>query len=326
MRLLVIGGTVFLGRHVAAEALARGHELTLLHRGRHGAELFPEAEHLLADRASDAALGALADPRWDAVIDTCGFAAGDVAATTRALVPGIAHYVLVASANVYPDWPERPVSENSPVHAGGDDYGPQKAAAERAAVAALGPERVLSARAGLIVGPYDNIFRLPWWVARAARGGEMLAPGRPERELQLIDARDLARWLVDAAERRTAGLLNATAPIGQTTFGALLDAAVAATGSDAQLRWVGDDALLAAGVEPWTELPLWMPEAGFRGTWRVDSTLAHTAGLRCRPIEETVADVHAWLRDGGAAALGDWRAEHRPPGLAPEREAALLAG
>jgi nucleoside-diphosphate-sugar epimerase len=312
MRILILGGTIFLGRHVAAEALARGHELTLYTRGLHGADLFPEAEHVHGDRAD---LAPLQGRAWDAAIDTSGYDGSHVAASAR-LDAG--HYVFVSSCNVYPEWPDRPIDEDSPTWTEGDDYGQQKAASERAAEAAM-PGRVASVRAGLIVGPHDNVFRLPWWVRRIARGGDVPAPGDPGRGMQLIDARDLATWMLDLAERRVAGAFNGTAPIGQTSFGEVLE--LARDGTGARLHWIPDDKLEAAGVEPWTELPLWLP-ARHEGTWRIGTERAQAAGLRCRPPAETVADVAAWLRDD--PELPDWRAEHRPPPMSAEREAELL--
>jgi 2'-hydroxyisoflavone reductase len=318
MRLLVLGGTVFLGRHVTAEALGRGHEVTLFHRGRHGAELFGESEHVLGDRAGD--LAALHGRAWDAAIDTSGYDPVDVA---RSSALDLGHLVFVSTCNVYPAWPAEPVDEDSPVWTEGDGYGPDKAASERAAEAAL-PGRVASVRAGLLCGPYDNIFRLPWWVRRIAAGGDVLAPGDPDRTVQLIDARDLAAWMLDLAENRVSGAFNGTAPPGLTTMREALEAAIAATGSGARLHWVPDEVLTAAGVEPWDELPLWISADTGAGTWAVGTRRAQAAGLRCRPVTETIADTWAWLRDGGEAELGDWRTEHRPRGLSTERERALL--
>jgi 2'-hydroxyisoflavone reductase len=318
MRLLILGGTVFLGRHVTAEALARGHQVTLFHRGRHGAELFAEAAHVLGDRAGD--LAALHGRAWDAAIDTSGYDPADVA---RSSALDLGHLVFVSSCNVYPAWPSEPVDEDSPVWAEGDGYGPDKAASERAAEAAL-PGRVATLRAGLLCGPHDNIFRVPWWVRRIAAGGDVLAPGDPDRAIQLIDARDLAAWMLDLAENRVSGAFNATAPPGETTMRDALEAAIAATGSDARLHWMPDEALTAAGVEPWDELPLWIDADAGAGTWAVGTERAQAAGLRCRPVGETIADTWAWLRDGGEATLSDWRADHRPRGLSPERERALL--
>jgi len=320
MRTLILGGTVFLGRHVAAEALARGHELTLFTRGRHNADLFPEAEHLVGDRGGD--LSALEGREWDVVVDTSGYRAEDVARSSALL--GDAHLVLVTSVNVYPAWPEAPVDEDSPVwETEEDDYGQQKAASERAAEAAM-PGRVAHVRAGLIAGPHDNVFRLPWWVRRIGQGGRVPAPGAPGRPVQIVDARDLAAWMLSLAEDRVAGAFNATAPAGRATMGDVLGAAVAATGADAALEWVPDERLQAVGVEPWIELPLWLPHAEFPGTWAVGTTRAQAAGLRCRPVAETVADVWTWLAAGGASELDDWRAEHRPPPMNVARERELL--
>jgi nucleoside-diphosphate-sugar epimerase len=319
MRLLVLGGTVFLGRHVTAEALRRGHEVTLFHRGVHGAELFGEAEHVLGDRAGD--LAALRGRAWDIAVDTSGYEPADVA---RSSALDIGHLVFVSTCNVYPAWPSEPVDEDSPVWTDGDDYGPKKAACERETDAALNG-RVAHVRAGLLCGPHDNIFRLPWWVRRIAAGGDVVAPGDPDRTVQLIDARDLASWMLDLAERGVAGAFNGTAPPRQTTMDDALAAAVEATGSGARLRWIADDVLEAHGVEPWDELPLWIPQATGAGTWAVGTERAQAAGLRCRPVAETVADTWAWLRDGGEHELSEWRAEHRPRGLTPERERELLA-
>ena len=210
---------MFLGRHVAAEALARGHEVTVFHRGRHGADLFPErrAPHRRPagtprpDARSRAAPGT-------SPVDTSGYQPADVAASSALLAAaGVEHLAFVSTCNVYPTWPAEPVSEETPVWTEGDDYGPNKAASEREAEAAL-PGRVAQLRAGLLCGPHDNVFRLPWWVARIGRGGEVLAPGDPDRTVQLIDARDLAGWIVDLGEARRPGTFNATAPAGRTTM------------------------------------------------------------------------------------------------------------
>src|SRR4051795_1880828 len=241
MRLLVIGGTVFLGRAVAQTALARGHGVTLFHRGRHGAGLFPEAEHLLGDRTQD--LAPLEGREWDAVIDTCGFEPEHVGAAARLLADAAGHYGFVSSGSAYAGWPEAPVDEDSPVSTGDErEYGPLKAACERAVEAAM-PGRALHARAGVIVGPHENVGRLPWWLRRLAEGGDVVAPGPPGASIQLIDARDLAAWMLDMAERGRAGAYNAIAPPGSATWGGLLEAAHAATGAAVPRAW-GDPALI----------------------------------------------------------------------------------
>jgi 2'-hydroxyisoflavone reductase len=322
-RTLILGGTVFLGRHVAAEAFDRRHEVTLFTRGRHGTDLFPEATHLVGDRAGD--LSALEGGEWDLVVDTSGRRAADVAASAALLADRVGHYVFVSSVNAHLDWPEQAVDESSRVwESDEDDYGAQKAASERAAEAAI-PGRTSAVRAGLIVGPHDNVFRLPWWVQRIARGGDVLAPGDPAQPLQLIDARDLAAWMLDLGERGVGGAFCATGPQGMTTMGELLGAARAATGSDARLVWAPDEVLAGSGLQPWVEIPLWIAPAEAPGTWRVGTAKAEAAGLRARPASETVADVAAWLRDGGAGELHDWGAEARATGIPPERERELLA-
>jgi 2'-hydroxyisoflavone reductase len=322
MRILVLGGTVFLGRHITEAALARGDSVTLFTRGQHGHGLFPEAERRVGDRAGD--LSALERGDWDAVIDTSGYEAVHVGRLASMLADRVGHYVFVSSCNAYPAWPAEPVDEDSPVwESDDDDYGPHKAASERAVEAAL-PGRSATVRAGLICGPHDNVFRLPWWVRRIAAGGRVPAPGDPAQPVQLVDARDLAAWMLDLAERRVAGAFNGTSPPGRQTMGEVLGAAVAATGSDADLVWISDDRLEALAVEPWMELPLWIPAAEFPGTWAVGTERAQAAGLRCRPIAETVADVWDWLRAGGESELDAWRSEHRPPPMPPDRERELL--
>ena len=324
MRLLVLGGTVFLGRHVVAAALRRGDEVTVLSRGRHGRPPPGGVTWLRGDRIED--LPRLtAGGRWDAVVDTSAYTPEQAEAAGRALRDRTAHYAFVSTANVHPGWPAEPIDEGSPVWEDGEGYGPDKARAERRLEAAL-PGRVAHVRCGLLCGPHDATLRLPWWVDRIARGGEVVAPGRPEATVQLIDARDLAAWTLGLAERGVTGPIAATAPPGVTTFAEVLEAAVGATGSGARLHWVPDAALLAAGIEPWTGLPLWVPDAdGWRGTWRIATDRAQAEGLAPRPIAATVADTAAWLAAGGAATLDDWGSHARPSGLTPEQERELLA-
>jgi nucleoside-diphosphate-sugar epimerase len=308
LRILVLGGTVFLGRHVVDAALARGHEVTIYSRGKHG-RAAEGAEHVIGDRAD---VTPLKGRTWDAAIDTSGYEPAQVEASSGL---DVGHYVFVSTCNVYSDWPDTPVDEDSPTWQTGDGYGELKAACERVGFAR---GDFATVRAGLIVGPHDNVFRLPWWVRRVMAGGKVPAPGEPDQPLQLIDARDLASFLVALAEERVTGAFNGTAPIGQTTFAQVLEAA-----GDAELVWIPDEKLEAANVEPWVELPLWLP-ARFAGTWRIGTSHAQRAGLTCRPIDDTVRDVRAWLEHGGEAELDDWRAEHRPPRMSREREEALL--
>jgi nucleoside-diphosphate-sugar epimerase len=327
MRLLVLGGTEFVGRAVVEDALARDWDVTVFHRGRHPAP--PGATALHGDRTEAGGLDALADGRWDAVVDTWSGAPSAVAAAAKLLADRAGHYSYVSSRSVYASPAPPGLDEDGPVvdaspEAASTDYARDKRGGELAAEAAFG-ERALSVRAGLILGPYENIGRLPWWLERIARGGPVLAPGPRDLPLQYVDARDLAAWTLDAAEAGLGGPHNLVSPPGHTTTARLLEACAAVTGSDAELRWTDPRVILDAGVQPWTELPVWVPPGELYDTLhRGDVSRALATGLRCRPVTETVADTWAWLRtlEGGAPQRPD-----RPRvGLDPEVEARLLAG
>ena len=331
MRLLVIGGTAFLGRHTVAEALRRGYDVTTFNRGETGADQ-PGVTTIHGDRKVAADLAQLAGGSWDAVVDTCGYVPRDVDASARILAGQAGWYGFVSSMSAYPAWPAEPVTADSPTHecppdAGPDDgdYGTLKAGCERAAVQHFG-NRALLVRSGLLLGPYENVGRLPWWLTRIAAGGQVLAPGDPDRPMQVIDARDMAGWMLDCAERGQGGAFTVTGPAGNTTMGRWLDDCVAATGSGAELVWVPDRFLLDRDVEEWTELPLWMPESPDRvGTWTADVSQAQAAGLRSRPVGDTVRDTWTWLRDGGELAA---RASDGSPftlGIDPDKERRILA-
>jgi 2'-hydroxyisoflavone reductase len=322
MKLLVLGGTVFLGRHVVAAALARGHELTLFNRGQHNPELFPELEKLRGDRGGD--LEALAGREWDAVVDLCGYVPRLVRNSAEKLAGAVGQYTFISSISVYADEGAAHIDEQSRVarladpaveEITGETYGALKALCEEAAEAAL-PGRVLVIRPGLIVGPHDPTYRFTYWPARIARGGEVLAPGRPEDPAQFIDARDLAEWTLDLVERGQTGVYNATGPERPLPLGELLDACRAVTGGDAHFTWVDEVFLLAHDVAPFVEMPLWLPDeaAGLRAA-SIDRALA--AGLSFRPLAETIRDTLEW--DATLPADTPRRA-----GIAPERERELL--
>ena len=325
MRLLVLGGTRFVGRALVEEALARGHEVTALHRGVTGA-LPPGVTAVHADRADEDALAAaLGDGTWDAVVDTWA-GAPRVAGLSALLLAGrVGAYGLVSSRSVYV-WGSH-VDESSPLveaDPGADetDYAADKRGGELA-VLAHHPEALLG-RAGLVLGPYEDIGRLPWWLGRIARGGQVVAPGRPERPLQLVDARDLAGWLLDGVAAGRAGAVDVVSRSGHATTESLLEACLDATGSDAELVWVDEADLAAAGAEPWTHLPCWVPEHGeFAGFLEGDTSLAAATGLVCRPVEETVGDTWRWLQAEGPPAQ---RADRSVHGLPEEVERRLLAG
>jgi 2'-hydroxyisoflavone reductase len=325
MRLLVLGGTHFLGRHVASAALERGHDVATFTRGVSGPP--PEgARALHGDRDDPQALPAALDG-WapELVVDT-SCQSRTAARNAAAVLSGVQGYAFVSSLNAYRNWPPGPVGPEDvePTWTTDDDeYGPNKAASERILGAAL-DDRFLTARAGLIIGPYDPIHRLGWWLDRICRGGRVVVPDALDQPMAVVDARDLAGWLVEAAERGLSGGVNATGPAGMTTFGALLDLCRDVTGSDAEWVPVPEEDLLAAEVEPWVHLPLWLPADDASTAWDVDTTRARELGLPSRPLKDTVADTWAWQRANERPPLP--AGAHRPePGLPPEIEARLLA-
>jgi 2'-hydroxyisoflavone reductase len=325
MDLLVLGGTVFVGRAIVDAALSRGHTVTVFHRGQHGEDAHPGVEHVHGDRKTDLAL--LDGRRWDAVIDTCGFDAATVGTSARHLSAAVGHYGFVSSVSVYKDWPAVAVDETGSVKESADEedqYGAGKVAAERAAEAAM-PGRVLVSRPGLIAGPYENIGRLPYWLRRVAAGGEVLAPGAPDEGRQWIDARDLAAFHVRCAEERTVGVFNTVGPPGQFTMRELLETCRDVTGSDATFTWVDGKTIATNGIAPWTELPVWLwaEDEDVSQTWNVDVTKAQQAGLTARPLRETVADTWAWVQAG--ADLGGYRSQYAVPDPDREKERAVLA-
>lgn len=334
MNILLLGGSKFLGRAYVAEALSRGHEVTTFNRGVSGADL-DGTEAVRGDRTSLEDLERLVEGRrWDAVVDTSGQQPYDVAQTARLLRDRADHYSFVSSVHAFADWPAKPVDETSPTLDCPADT-PQdqpfanalKAGCERALLEQFG-ERSSVLNCGLLYGPYEPIGRLPWWLERIARGGRVLAPGDPGRPMQLIDARDFAAFGLDLVGQGLTGRFVTTAPIGQTTYGEFLDACVQATGSDAELVWTDDATLLAAEVQPWTELPLWAPDQpDWQGTWRADSSRAAAAGLRCRPVAETARDTWAWLRNGGSAKVTYTQGLTGVPiGIEADKEQQILAG
>ena len=324
MRILVLGGTRFVGRHLVAAALERGHEVTLVHRGRTNPDLFPGVERLLGDREGD--LSFLSGRQWDAVLDTCGYSPGPVRAAAELLAGAVERYVFVSTVSVYAQPVAPCADESSPLKGTADElttYGGLKVLCERAVTAAF-PGRSLIVRPCLIVGPHDFTGRFSYWVWRLARGSEVLAPGGPDLPVQLIDARDLGEWLVRCVETGTAGVFNATGPAQPLTLGEVLDACRDATQPAApatSLTWVDESFLLERGVVPWTGLPLWIPGGKGFSLQSMDSRRARDAGLTYRPLAETVRDTHAWLAElGGALPVAD---DQSGP-IGPEREAELL--
>ncbi len=326
MRLLVLGGTSFLGPALVEAARARGHALTLFNRGRTNPGLFPDVERLAGDR--DGRLEALAGRSWDVAVDTSGYVPRIVRASAELLSAAVERYLFVSTISVYAEPLAPGADESAPLASVPDPasedvrahYGGLKALCEKAAEAAL-PGRVLVVRPGLIVGPRDPTDRFTYWPARVARGGEVLAPGDGSDPVQIADVRDLAAWMVAMAERRETGTFNAVGPASPLSMRELLLACRRAPGSDARLAWVPLAFLEKSGLRPWVDLPAWLPGAGEdAGFARVSAARAIARGLRFRPVEETARDTLAWWR-----SLPEERRARPRAGLSPEREAETLA-
>jgi 2'-hydroxyisoflavone reductase len=307
LRILILGGTKFLGRAFVEAALAQGHELTLFNRGQTNADLFPKVEQLRGDRAGD--LAPLEGRRWDAVVDTSGYVPSVVRASAE-LLRGTSLYAFVSSVSVYADLSTGPNEESECAELGEasadelaedfSNYGALKALCERA-VGEVFRERSLIVRPGLIVGPHDPTGRFTYWAQRLARGGEILAPGPPERLAQFVDVRDLAEWILNAVEQGLSGTFNATNE--GVAWGELL--------AGADVTWVSDEFLQEHEVGPWMELPLWLPDPEWAGMHATDVSRAVAAGLRFRSLEDTIS--------GAATAPAA-----ESVSLTPEREAELL--
>lgn len=324
MRVLILGGTVFLGRHLVDAALGRGDEVTLFHRGRHPAHRPAEVEQVLGDRDRD--LHLMSGQRFDAVVDTCGYLPRHVG--QAAAVLDAVHYTFVSSASVYADLATVPVTEDAPLleppgpqetRVDGPLYGPQKAGCERALLG-VRTEGVLVQRAGLIVGPHDPTDRLTYWATRMRGPGPVLAPDVRHQPVQFIDARDLAAWTLEAAATGTTGVMNAVGPGRQLTFGELLHLA-----GPAPVEWVDEQVLLDAGVAPWSELPIWLPaHFGMAGLMDLDTSRAQAAGLTVRPVVETLRDIASWAESTRDRVAADYGTRARSAVLTPQREAELL--
>lgn len=328
MRVLVLGGTRFVGRSVVEEAVRRGDDVTTVNRGVTGPPT-DGARTIRADRRDPEALSAaLGDGEWDAVVDTWSGAPAVVRDSVRLLRSRVGHYGYVSSRSVY-RWPiPCGVDESAPVVVGDPgspddhDYAAAKRGSELAVLEAF-PRRAVLARAGLVLGPYEDVGRLPWWLERIGRGGPVPAPGPPGRRLQYVDARDLATWLLDAADRGLSGIFNTVSEPGHATMGELLEACNDVVGNRAELVWLSPDAVLAAGVTGWVDLPIWVPPTGeMTGLHDGDVSAAHAAGLRCRPVRDTVADTWGWLRQAGRP---EPRRDRPTLGPTPEVERALVS-
>ncbi len=332
MRLLILGGSWFLGRTVVSDALARGWEVTAFSRGKSG-QPPAGATHVVGDRRNDEDLHRLAKSgTWDALADTSAYAPVDVVRVANALADQVEQYVLISTVSTYPDWPASAVNETSPLWPSsptyterspelahltvGGQYGTLKASCE--AAAREGAKRSLIVRPGVILGPGEYVGRGLKLLERAARGGRWLLPAPADQPIQPIDVRDVSTFLLDSIEAKRDGVFNLVAPIGHATYGDLIDTCLELTGRRTQPVWADPQWLEEQRVDQWTEMPLWRTPPG---TWQVDGRRAAEAGLRCRPLSETLRDFKSALdRDG----LIDHprQADH---GMSPDREAELVA-
>ena len=343
LKILVLGGTGFLGPHFVETARTAGHTLTLFNRGKRNPALFQDIEQIHGDRKLD--LSGLAGRQWDAVLDTSGYVPADVAATARLLAPNVRQYIFVSTISVYASMDTPGMDESAPLatladpsvqEVTGETYGGLKALCEQAARDAYGDAATII-RSGLIVGPGDPTDRFTYWPARALRGGEALAPGTPDDPTQFIDVRDLAAFLLHTIEQRIGGTFNVDAAAGALTMGQVLDACALAARAvmpqrqcarapcpqpeSAHWTYVPADFLAAQKVAPWSDMPIWIPARGSEaGFGRISSVKAQAAGLRRRPLQDTVVDTLAWWKQasgGNGAAL--------KAGIDAQRETAVLA-
>ncbi|MBU2500588.1 twin-arginine translocation signal domain-containing protein [bacterium] len=336
LRILILGGTAFLGPALVEHARSRGHEITLFNRGRTNQHLFPDLEKLIGDRDGD--LEALRGKTWDVCIDTSGYIPRMVDESAALLRDAVEQYVFISSISVYADFSRRGLNEKSPVgtisaaevdsartvrDVTETNYGPLKALCEAAAEKHFG-KHACNIRPGLIVGPMDRSGRFTYWPVRIGKGGEVLAPDAPDVVTQVIDVRDLAEFIVHCCERGTGGTFNATSPPEELTMGELFDTCKRVSGSDATFTWVSKEFLDEMGVAAWSDMPVWVPLEGEEaGHPFIDVDRALKAGLTFRPISETVRGTLDWwatLDEAEQERFGTGRA-----GIKPEREAELLA-
>jgi 2'-hydroxyisoflavone reductase len=326
MKILILGGTKFLGRHLVDAALAAGHEVTLFNRGKTNPTLFPNVETILGDRAQDIEKLASAGRKWDAIIDVAGYVPRIVRLSAQGLEKNVGRYVFISSISAYAGFQKVGINESDPVgklddesveEVTGETYGPLKALCEKTVEEIYG-DRALIIRPGLIVGPYDPTDRFTYWPMRVKRGGDMIAPDKPQTPIQIIDVRDLSEFIMKLIEENASGIYNATGPDHELFMGEMLDACKRVSGSVATFHWASTEFLKEHEVQPWSDLPVWLPdteeEAGFS---RIDVSKAIRAGLKFRRLEDTIRDTIAWA--------DTWPADHEwHAGLNPDKEKVLL--
>jgi 2'-hydroxyisoflavone reductase len=325
MKLLIIGGTVFLGRHIVEYALKEGHEVTMFNRGQHNPELFPEVEKMHGDRKID--IEKLAGREWDAVIDTCGYLPGDVAKSANVLKDSVKKYVYISSISAYKDVEKAGIDESYPsaqLPEGAsvekfemENYGPLKVLCENEVENAF-PEKYINIRPGLIIGPDDPTDRFTYWIDRISRGGKVLCPGDGSTPVQFIDVRDLAGWSVKMAFDGKPGLYNATGPNYILTMRNFLETCKNVLNPSAELVWVSDGFLEENEVNPWSDMPVWAPDSmkEFHGLGKINVLKAIIEGLTFTPLESTIKDTYEWHQSRNVSSL--------KAGISSEREVILF--
>ncbi|MEV6927084.1 reductase [Dactylosporangium sp. NPDC051485] len=334
MRVLVLGGSWFVGRVVVEDAVQRGHDVTVFNRGRSSGQLSASVRRVIGDREVVEDLERLAAlGPWDVLVDVGGSIPAVVGRSAAVLAGAAERCVFVSTISAYRDWPHAPVSEESPLWEGDADadpgtrrwdpdaYGPLKVGCEIACRRAFGSDRLLLLRPHVVLGRYEYVGRLPWWLSRMQRGGHVLAPA-PDRSIQPVDVRDVSSFLLDQVEQERSGVFNIAAPPGTATYGDMLRACMTAVADvasqPAELVWVDEQWLTAQGVVQWTGLPLWRNAAA---PWHMNVDRAQAVGLRCRPLAETVGDTWDWLRSGGHPVDHERFRQH---GIAADSEAAII--
>jgi 2'-hydroxyisoflavone reductase len=329
--ILILGGTGFIGPHIVTTALARGHKVTLFNRGKTHPELFPDVEKLRGVR--DGKLEALKGRTWDAVVDPSGYVPRIVKMSAELLAPSVKHYLFISSISVYASGAPANADENAPLEKlldpnsedikgnGFKNYGALKALSEQAAEAAM-PGRVANIRPGLIIGPGDMTGRFTHWPSRLSEGGDVLCPGDGSTPVQFIDGRDLGDWIVHLIEKNVTGTMNALGPEKSITMKEVITECNAAAGNKATPVWVDWKFLEKNEVQPWAEMPMWIPnegqDAGFGTT---SNARALKAGIRFRPVGDSARDTLAWLD----TLPPDQRAKARSSGIKRDKEDKILA-
>ena len=326
LKILILGGTGFIGPHMVREALRRGHEVSLFNRGRTNNELFPDLTLYKGDRNNG--LQSLEGGKWDVVVDNSGYVPRHVEDSARLLAPVVSHYVYISTISVY-DVSPAPITEDSPVatmedesveEVTGETYGPMKALCEQRVTAELGADRTSILRPTYICGPGDRTDRYSYWPVRTMRGGEMLWPGTPQDDIQIIDVRDLANFTADCVEQKIAGTFNTVTPVNSFKMGDLLEDSLAVTDADMTPVWVDNEFISANKIGEGGALPIWEdPDGEYAALSQVDGSRAAAAGLRNRPTRETARDTISWWK-----TLPPDRGDKLRAGLSAEKEAEFL--